>query len=51
MVLATIPKGLAREFRTDFSLSEPGTEVSFKVYVILTTGNEAGSKPVTVARQ
>lgn len=50
VVLATIPKGSPRQFRTAFSLAEPGTEASFKVYVILKTGNETGSKPVTVAR-
>jgi len=50
VVLATIPKGTPRQFHTAFSLAEPGTEASFKVYVILTTGNEAGSKAVTVVR-
>ena len=51
VVLATLPAGAPREFRTGFSLSEPGTQASFKVYVILTTGNERGSKAVTVARE
>jgi hypothetical protein len=50
VVLATIPKGAPREYRTDFSLSEPGTAASFKVFVVLTSGNEAGSNTVTVAR-
>ncbi|MGL4398387.1 MAG: hypothetical protein ACRCXD_00840 [Luteolibacter sp.] len=49
-VLATLPPGAPRVFRTDFSLSESGTAASFKVYVILAAGNEAGSKPVTVER-
>lgn len=50
VVLATLPKGAPRSFRTAFSLAQPGTAASFKVYVILTTGNEAGSKAVTVER-
>ncbi len=50
VVLATIPKGAPRQFRTPFSLAEPGTAASFKVYVILSTGNEAGSNAVTVER-
>lgn len=50
VILATIPKGAPREFRTAFSLTEPGASASFKVFVILTTGNEAGSVPVMVAR-
>ena len=50
VVLVTLPKDAPRVFRSDFSLSEPGTTASFKVYVILITGNEAGSVAVTVAR-
>ena len=50
IVLATLPKGAPRQFRSPFSLAEPGTSASFKIYVILSTGNEAGSKPVTVQR-
>ena len=50
-VIATLPKGASpREFRTDFSLGSPGMAASFKVYVVLTTGNEAGSDPVSVER-
>ncbi len=49
-VLATIPKGAPRTFRTAYSLAAPGTAASFKVYVILNTGNEAGSNAVTVER-
>ena len=50
-VIATLAKGAApREFRTDFSLASPGMAASFKVYVVLTTGNEAGSEAVTVER-
>jgi hypothetical protein len=50
VVVATIPKGAARELRTDYSLSGSGMQASFKVYVVLTTGNEAGSNVVTVER-
>ena len=50
-VIATLPKGASpREFRTDFSLAGPGMAASFKVYVILTTENEAGSEAVTIER-
>ncbi|MES2657315.1 MAG: hypothetical protein V4689_01795 [Verrucomicrobiota bacterium] len=50
VVVATIPKEAAREVRTGYSLPAGGSQASFKVFVVLTTGNEAGSKPVTVAR-
>lgn len=40
----------AREFLTGFSLTQPGAQVAFKVYVVLKTGNEAGSKTVVVER-
>ena len=49
-VLGKIPKGALREYRTDFSLGQPGTSASFKVFVVLTTGNEKGSTAVTVTR-
>ena len=39
-----------REFITTFGLNQPGAQVTFKVYVILTTGNEAGSAPMSVQR-
>ena len=39
-----------REFITTFGLNQPGAQVTFKVYVILTTGNEAGSAPMFVQR-
>lgn len=48
--IANIPKGAAREFRTAFSLGSPGMAASFKVYVILTTGHEAGSDAVSIER-
>jgi hypothetical protein len=31
-------------------LTLPGSSMGFKVYVVLNTGNEAGSNAVTVAR-
>ena len=31
-------------------LESPGDEASFKLFVVLTTGNEAGSNTVTIAR-
>lgn len=40
----------AREFLTGFGLTQPGTQASFKVFVILDTGNEAGSAAMMVER-
>jgi hypothetical protein len=39
-----------RVFVTPFGLTQPGVQVALKVFVILTTGNEAGSAPMTVER-
>ncbi len=39
-----------REFLTTFGLTQPGAQAAFKVYVILTTGNEAGSAEMVVTR-
>ena len=50
VVIATLPPGVPREFRTAYSLTQPGMAASFKVYVVLTTGNEAGSDAVTIER-
>ena len=49
-VLATVEPGAAREFLTNFALSLPGLTVGFKVYVVLTMGNERGSTPVYLTR-
>lgn len=49
-VIATIPAGGALEFSTDAGLLTPGTTISVKVFVVLTTGNERGSNPVTITR-
>ena len=39
-----------REFLTPFGLTQPGAQVAFKVFVILTTDNEAGSAALLVER-
>ncbi len=39
-----------REFVSTFGLTQAGAQVALKVYVILTTGNEAGSAPLLVQR-
>lgn len=49
-IQGTVFPGQPREFISAFGLNQPGAEVTFKVYVILTTGNEAGSAPMTVQR-
>ncbi len=50
VVIATNAPGAAREFVTPFGLNQPGAQVAFKVYVILTTGNESGSGAMFVQR-
>ncbi len=49
-VLATVLPTAAREFSTTFALSGPGLTAGFKVYVVLTTGNERGSEAKYVTR-
>ena len=49
-VIATHTPSEPREFLTSFGLSEPGVHMVFKVFVVLTTGNEAGSAAVSVQR-
>jgi hypothetical protein len=48
--LASIPPGGPLTFTTAAGFSLPGNAVSYKIYVRLTTGNEAGSEAVTVTR-
>jgi hypothetical protein len=48
--LITIPAGGALTYNTSAGFGIPGSAVSYKVYVRLTTGNEAGSDAVTVTR-
>jgi len=45
-----IPAGGNREILTDIGLTSPGSVVTFRMYVITTTGNEKGSNTVTVVR-
>jgi len=49
-VKGTVFPGQPLEFVTSFGLNQPGAEVTWKVFVILTTGNEAGSAAMTVQR-
>ncbi len=50
VVIATNAPGDEREFVTQFGLNQPGAEIALKVFVILTTGNEAGSAAMLVER-
>ena len=40
----------ANEFTVDFGLTQPGTSVALKVFVVLNTGNRAGSATMLVVR-
>ena len=40
----------AREFIVDFGLTQPGTSIVLKVYVITEPGRERGSAPLRVER-
>lgn len=48
-VLAQVPVGVG-EYHTIEGLSQPGDTASFRVYVVLTTGNERGSNIVEIVR-
>ncbi|MCX7410327.1 MAG: hypothetical protein DWH84_04140 [Planctomycetota bacterium] len=48
-VIGNFPPGTT-SFSTAEGLESPGDEASFKLFVGLTTGNEAGSNTVTIAR-
>ena len=48
--IATHTPSDPREFVTPFGLNQPGAKIALKVYVILTTGNEAGSAALFVQR-
>lgn len=50
VVIATNLPADLREFVTNFGLTQPGAVTTMKVYVVLTTGNEAGSAAMTVQR-
>lgn len=49
-IIATVAPGDPRELLTLAGLGSAGDSASYKVYVILTTGNERGSTPVAVTR-
>jgi hypothetical protein len=48
--VATVAADAERLLETAEGFSEPGALRSFRIYVVLKTGNEKGSKTVTVAR-
>lgn len=48
-VLASVPPP-ETEYQTLEGLTAPMAQVSYRVYVVLTTGNEAGSNAVTITR-
>lgn len=50
VVIAAHGPGEPREFIVPFGLNQPGAEVALKVYVILSTGNEAGGAVLLVER-
>ena len=50
IVIATNLPGDVLEFVTNFGLTQPGAEIALKVFVVLTTGNEAGSAAMLVER-
>ena len=50
VVIATHAPTDPREFVTTFGLNQPGAEIALKVFVVLTTGNEAGSAAMVVER-
>ena len=49
-VIGSVGPSETREFLTDSGLTTPGSTATFKVYVVLTTGNEKGSNTVTITR-
>jgi hypothetical protein len=50
VTIASHAPNAPREFITDFALNQPGATATLKVYVILSTGNEAGSAAMLVHR-
>lgn len=49
-VVGNVPASGAPTLLTSAGLANPGDTASFKVFVILTTGNESGSNTVTITR-
>ena len=50
VTLATVAANGVRELMSDFALDHPRLTVGYKVYVVLTTGNEKGSEALYVTR-
>lgn len=50
IVVVNILPNAPRELLTDAGLTQPGASSSYKVYVILTTGNQKGSDTMVVTR-
>ena len=50
VVIASHEPGEPMEFVTPFGLTQPGARAAFKVFVVLTTGNESGSAEMVVER-
>ena len=50
VVIATRGPLEPREFVTTFGLTQPGARIALKVFVVLTSGNEAGSATVPIER-
>ena len=50
VVIASHEPGERMEFVTPFALTQPGAKAAFKIFVVLTTGNEAGSAEMVVER-
>ena len=50
VMIANNAPGAPREFITTFGLNQPGVHLALKVFVQLTTGNEAGSAAMFVQR-
>jgi|GEM_PF-2925577 len=50
VTVATNGPGAPREFAVNFGLTQPGTSIVLKVYVITEAGRERGSAPMRVDR-
>ncbi|MES2438413.1 MAG: hypothetical protein V4584_05085 [Verrucomicrobiota bacterium] len=48
--MATFPPGSPLTYQTTAGFGLPGNAVSYKLYVRLITGNDAGSETVTIVR-
>ena len=50
VTIATNGPGAPREFTVAFGLTQPGTKIALKVYVVTLTGRERGSAVMVVER-